>query len=169
MLKILVGRAFAAGSVLLALGCSGGVVDTTQPTQLLTVSPRGGAVSASTAAVIVLTFSRPMMAGMEQYVALHQGGISGPTRSMSCSWSDGRMTLTCQPDQPLNPATSYAIHMGGGMMDADDVPVDMDRHGMEMGGQWVMGGMMGGQTGMMGNGWKHANGSYGMVFGFTTQ
>ncbi len=29
--------------------------------------------------------------------------------------------------------------------------------------------MMGGQTGMMGSGWRNANGSYRMVFGFTTR
>ena len=38
-----------------------------------------------------------------------------------------------------------------------------------MGGQWIMGGMMTGTHGgmgwgMMGSGWRNANGSYGMVF-----
>jgi hypothetical protein len=28
--------------------------------------------------------------------------------------------------------------------------------------------MMGGSYGMMGSGWQHANGTYGMVFSFTT-
>ena len=42
-----------------------------------------------------------------------------------------------------------------------------------MGGQWVMGGMMGnshagGSWGMMGPAWRNANGSYGMAFSFTT-
>ena len=42
-----------------------------------------------------------------------------------------------------------------------------------MGGQWIMGGMMTGTHGgmawgMMGSGWHNANGSYGMVFTFTT-
>jgi hypothetical protein len=37
------------------------------------------------------------------------------------------------------------------------------------GGQWATGGMMGmGDSSMMGSGWRHANGSYGMVFTFTT-
>jgi hypothetical protein len=45
----------------------------------------------------------------------------------------------------------------------------MEQYGMGMGGQWATGGMMGGQTGMMGTGWHNSNGSYGMVFGFTTQ
>jgi len=42
-----------------------------------------------------------------------------------------------------------------------------------MGGQWIMGGMMGGSDGggswgMMGSGWRNTNGSYGMAFTFTT-
>jgi len=37
--------------------------------------------------------------------------------------------------------------------------------GSMMGG---MSGMMGGTSNMMGAGWQHANGTYGMVFLFTT-
>jgi len=42
------------------------------------------------------------------------------------------------------------------------------------GGQWVQGSVMTGAHGggmgwgMMGVGWRHENGSYGMAFGFTT-
>jgi len=47
---------------------------------------------------------------------------------------------------------------------------------MSMGGHWVTqqmlgdwgGGMMGGMGSMMGPGWQHHNGTYGMVFTFTT-
>jgi hypothetical protein len=65
------------------------------------------------------------------------------------------------------------IHLGGGMMDADDQPVNMEQHGLAMGGQWLMAGMMGGihagsPMHMLGAGWRGANGSYGMVFPFTT-
>lgn len=38
------------------------------------------------------------------------------------------------------------------------------------GSQWVTGGMMGAQAGMMGTGWMTPDGAgYGMMFGFTTQ
>jgi len=117
----------------------------------------------------MLTFNHPMMSGMEQYLALHVGTVTGPSVPMSCTWLDDRQTLSCHPGQSLASATPYTIHMGGGMMDADGQRVGMESYGMAMGGQWATGGMMGGQSGMMGSGWMHSNGSYGMVFGFTTQ
>jgi hypothetical protein len=66
----------------------------------------------------------------------------------------------------------YAIHLGGGMAGANGVAVDCTS-GLGLGGQWIMGGMMTGTHGgmgwgMMGNGWRNANGSYGMMFSFTT-
>jgi len=66
----------------------------------------------------------------------------------------------------------FDLHMGGGMMSSGGVAVDYTA-GLGMGGQWIMGGMMTGTHGgmgwgMMGSGWHHANGSYGMVFTFTT-
>jgi hypothetical protein len=47
------------------------------------------------------------------------------------------------------------------------------QRGEQFGGQWVSGGMMGGMGSMsgsmMGNGWQHPNnGTYGMIFTFTT-
>ena len=167
MLSYLRTRSLIAGAAMLALGCSSGITDSNS-TELLSVSPRGGAIGVSATPDIVLAFSRSMMPGMEQFVALHQGGVTGPEMSVRCSWSDGQKTMTCRPDAALTPGTHYTIHLGGGMMDADGRSADMDRYGMEMGGQWATTGMMGGQGDMMGAGWKHANGSYGMVFGFAT-
>ena len=157
------------GGALLVAGCGSTMMDSSLSTQLVSVSPRGGAVGVSTTPDIVLSFNHAMMAGMEQYLALHLGTVTGPTIPMSCSWSDGRKTLSCHPGQPLASATSYTIHMGGGMMDSDGQPVGMDSYGMGMGGQWATGGMMGGQSGMMGPGWQGAGGTYGMMFGFTTR
>ncbi len=169
MIGSLVVRGLVAGTLVLAAGCGSNMMGTEAGTQLLSVSPRGGTASVAVSTDIVLTFNQAMMAGMEQYMALHQGGVTGPTISMNCNWSDGQKTLTCRPGQPLTAATRYTVHLGGGMMDSSGQRVGMDRNGMGMGGQWATGGMMGGQTGMMGTGWQHANGSYGMVFEFTTQ
>ena len=169
MLRMTVTRGLLVGAALLVTGCGAGMMDTGLPTELLSVSPRSGTVGVSTTPDIMLTFNRPMMPGMEQYLALHHGGVSGPTMPMSCNWSDALRTLSCRPSQPLVSGTPYTIHMGGGMMDADGDPIDMEPYGMEMGGQWATGGMMGTQTGMMSGGWRNANGSYGMVFGFTTR
>ncbi len=61
---------------------------------------------------------------------------------------------------------------------ANDV-IDLDQHGHDMGGDWVTqhmmdqrmmggGGMMGADD-MMGFGWAHENGNFGMIFNFTTR
>ncbi len=139
---------------------------------LMSVSPAGNSSGVSPSTLLVLRFSHAMAPGMEQYVDLHEGDTSGPTVPMSCGWSPDRTVLTCQPSVALKAHTTYMIHMGDGMMDSDDHPVSMDA-GLAMGGQWLMAGMMGGlhagsPMGMMGAGWHGANGSYGMVFAFTT-
>jgi len=121
---------------------------------------------------------------MEEYAALHEGPVTGPEVAGTWARSTDGMTLTFTPDAPLKPATMYTIHIGGGMMDEDGHTVDLDMHGMDMGGEWAtesmmtggmgsgMGGMggMGGQPGThMGQGWQDpSNGTYGMVFSFTT-
>lgn len=163
-------RVLLVGAAIVLGGCSSGVTDTTEPAVLLSVSPAGGALGVSTTPDIVFRFSGPMMTGMEQYAALHQGGLTAPTMPMTCTWSDGGQTLTCRPNQPLDALTPCTIHLGGGMLDAEGRPLGLERHGPGMGGQWVTSGMMGGQTGMMGPGWTSPNGSgYGMMFGFTTR
>jgi hypothetical protein len=123
MFKITGTRSLLAGAAMLVAGCGAGMTDTNLTTQLLSVTPRSGTVGVSTAPDIVLTFNHSMMAGMEQYMALHQGGITGPVIPMTCNWSDSDKTLTCRPNRPLNPSTAYTIHMGGGMMDAGGNPV----------------------------------------------
>jgi Bacterial Ig-like domain len=138
----------------------------------MAMSPVAGATAVATSTPVMLRFSAAMAEGMEQYVDLHVRDLSGPVVGMSCAWSEGRTVLTCTPSAPLAARTTYAVHLGGGMMSAGGLPVDYTK-GLAMGGQWIMGGMMSGTHagmgwGMMGSGWRNANGSYGMVFTFTT-
>jgi hypothetical protein len=110
---------------------------------------------------------------MEPFVDLHQGGLDGPVLAMRCDFSADRTTLTCTPGAPLSPRTIYTLHMGGGMRDSTGRTIDMGQYGGAMGGQWIMGGMMGpshagSPWGMMGGNWQGTNGSYGMGFQFTT-
>ena len=112
-----------------------------------------------------------MASGMEMYVSLHEGDVTGPTIPGAMTWSGDRTTLTFTPAAPLKSATAYTLHIGGGMKDADGNPIDMTSQGM-MGGQWASGSMMNG-GGMMsgqeiGAGWQGSNGMYGMVFTFRT-
>jgi hypothetical protein len=106
---------------------------------------------------------------MEAYVDMHRGDLSGPMHPMTCTWSQDRTTLTCQLNQPMDPQTGYTMHMGGGLRGMNGMMADMTRGGM-MGGETLNGGMMhsGQSMGMMGDGWKSPNGSYGMMFRFRT-
>lgn len=122
---------------------------------------------------IAFRFGAAMGAGMEQYIDLHMGDLAGPTVPMNCGWSGDRTTLTCTPQGPLAPRTTYVVHLGGGMMTQAGQLLDYTQYGSMMGGQWIMGGMMsnshaGGSWGMMGPAWRNANGSYGIAFSFTT-
>jgi hypothetical protein len=140
---------------------------------LVSVAPRGGSTGVAISEPIALHFGAPMAAGMEQYVDLHVGHVGGPLVPVACGFSSDRTTLTCLPNGPLAPRTAYVLHVGGGMMTAAGQPIDYGTHGPGMGGLWLAGGMMGPAHaghgwGMMGPGWRHSNGSYGMEFSFTT-
>jgi len=139
---------------------------------LMAVSPVAGATGVPVGSPITFRFSGAMGSGMEQYMDLHMGDLSGAEIPMNCAWSADRTLVTCTPTSPLASRMMYAIHLGGGMTSANGGAVDCTP-GLGMGGQWIMGGMMTGTHGgmgwgMMGSGWRNANGSYGMVFIFTT-
>jgi hypothetical protein len=146
-------------------------------TALLEVIPAGGETGVDPNAPITLTFDHVMH--MDMYVAFHEGAdVSGPEVDGAWAWSGDRTQLTFTPASPLNPQTQYTVHIGGGMKDANGHIVNLGHHGQTMGGQWVseqmmndrmnhLGNMMG-QDDMMGEGWRHANGTYGMIFTFTT-
>lgn len=140
---------------------------------LVSVTPTGGSVGVSTSTAVQLRFGVAMAAGMEQYVDLHLGDVEGPVVPIGCVWSPDRTTLTCTPTAVLAPRTAYVLHVGGGLMTQDHQSIDYGHYGPAMGGGWLMGGMMGlGHAGhgwaTMAPGWRHPNGSYGMVFPFTT-
>lgn len=172
-----------AGAVLLApvllAACSGGSAPTAvaAPTELLSVAPTGGSTDVSVDTVVTVTFDHAMNPAMSQYADLHEGDLSGPVVEGTWSWSQDTTVLTFTPSAPLKAATTYTIHLGGGMMDADGEPVDMDEYGPGCGGQTATAGMMGAGGGMMGSGgqgshmgqgWQSADGDYGMIFTFTT-
>ena len=181
MMPRTLGIGLAAATVLLAAGCGDDGLSPARsgPTYLEAVSPAGGATSVTVDGRVTVTFSHPMMAGMEMLAALHEGPATGPAVDGQWSWSADRTRLTFAPAQPLKPASQYTLHVGGGMKDAQGRVIDMQQHGTHMGGEWVAGGpmqgggwmgggMMSGGASHVGPGWEHANGSFGMVFSFTT-
>jgi hypothetical protein len=155
--------------------CAGDATNPTVETTLLSVTPSGGDTQVDRNTQIDIEFSHPMQ--MNMFVALHvsdMSGMFGPLVDGSWSWSQDRMHLMFAPAASLDPQTEYTIHIGGGMQDADGRVVDMEQHGHNLGGQWIMQNMMQGCMmnvcgTMMGPGWQHANGSFGMSFTFMTQ
>ena len=168
--------ALAAAAILGATACTDSTTSVEPTTELLSVTPRGGEVNVATTSEVVITFSHAMDPMMTEYAALHEGDVHGPEVPGTWAFSGDGTELIFTADQPLKSATEYTIHLGGDMMDAEGHHVDMGTHGEMMGGTWadesmmMGGGMMGG--GMhehMGEGWEHPqNGSYGMIFTFTT-
>jgi hypothetical protein len=139
---------------------------------VVSVAPTGGSTGVDPNEPIVVTFSHAMQPGMEQYAALHEGDVTGPTVPGAWAWSGDRTTLTFTPAAPLKPHTQYTLHLGGGMRVTDGGFVDYGSCVGQHGGQWatqqmMTGGMMSGES-MMGSGWRHPSGAYGMVFTFTT-
>lgn len=162
----------------LALGACGN--DPAAPVfsaRVLSVVPAGRATGVDPGAPIIITFSRPMQPGMQQYAALHAGDVRGAVVPGAWTWTSDGTTLTFTPAWPLAGQMPYTLHLGGGMRAMDSGFVDYGPCVEGYGGQWVTGdmmsgsmmrgGMMGGVS-MMGSGWRDPNGTYGMVFSFTT-
>ena len=156
-----------------------GPTGTAPATRLVAVSPPGQATGVDRAGPLLLQFDGAMMPGMEQYVDLHRGDVTGATHPIGCAWSADWTLLTCTPAPPLDPGTSYTLHIGGGMRSSNGSPILMDP--TDHMGAWIHGGtgMMGGGAmhgddhagqpwGMMGSGWRAENGTYGIVCAFQT-
>lgn len=156
--------------------CSDDPTVATEEVVLLRVDPPGGSVAVNPGTQVVLTFDRAIRPSMAEYAALHEGTVIGPEVGGTWSLTQDGTVLTFTPAEPLKAATIYAIHLGGGMEGVHGEPMNLDMHGAtHMGGQWatgsVMSGGMGGMAGghpHMGEGWQDPNGTYGMVFTFTT-
>jgi hypothetical protein len=161
------------GFLLSATGCGD---ETTAPADetpvaaaLASVVPSGGATGIDPNTMIRIGFTHPMQAGMQMYAVLHEGGAGGPLVDGTWAWSGDMMHLTFQPTEPLEHQTEYTIHLGGGMRDAEGNPIDWEPSSQHMGGEWCTADMLGGMMNhMMGPGWMHENGTYGMGFMFTT-
>jgi len=142
---------------------------------LTSVSPAGGSANVDPSSTVTLEFDHPMADGMEEYCAVHEGGLEGAEVPGRWEWSHDHEWLTFSPDQPFEHGHQYTLHVGGGMQDEQGHPMNFEQHGHDMGGAWVSEDMLGPGAGMMmgghdhiGDGWRHQNGMYGMMFSFTT-
>jgi hypothetical protein len=166
----LLSRSIAIVAVTTASACGGDLGTSPASTvELLSVSPAAASVGVSVSSSVILTFSSPMMAGMEARVMLHEGSVTGPEVAGFASWTSGRTVLTFTPSAPLKSHANYVIHLAGDMRGASGSSLNHEACAAR-GGSVVTGGMMSGgySGGMMGPGWRSASGSYGMIFAFTT-
>jgi hypothetical protein len=143
------------------------------------MSPVGGSTNIGLGQPVEIRFTNPMHPEAAKLVAVHSGDLGGPVVKGAWTWWEGYTRLMFMPSSAWQPATDYTIHVGGGMIGASGSPMDFQSQGPAMGGQWATSGMMDGDMmeggGMMesgenhlGDGWRHANGTYGMVFRFRT-
>lgn len=165
-------------ALVMALGVAAcGAVDELTPNDggpaVASVMPAAGAVGVNPAGPIEIRFTHPMMQGMEQYVALHEGETpAGPVVAGQWTWSEGRSLLRFTPGQPLRSGTRYVIHLGGGLRDSMNRELDhgacSNQGAVTVTPEMMSGAGMMGNGGMMGQGWQHSSGTYGMLFRFTT-
>lgn len=170
--------ALMAAVVIGVAGCDEGTTTPEPETVLLSVAPAGEAVDVALDAPVVVTFDHAMHGHAADYAAVHEGDVTGPVVEGSWMMEENGTVMRFTPGQDWKAGMEYTIHLGGGMTDVEGHHVDMGTHGTHMGGEWATGSMMGGthgagmngsQHGHTGAGWEHPeNGSYGMLFTFTT-
>ncbi|MFA6166784.1 MAG: Ig-like domain-containing protein [Gemmatimonadaceae bacterium] len=162
--------------LLSACGASDNPVDgATSAPSLASLQPANAAIGVDPGAPVVLRFNHAMMTGMEMLVVLHEESVTGAVVAAVATWSEGRTVLTLNPQVPLKRATRHVVHLSPSLQDTAGRMINMSPATM-MGGQTVSGSMMGGGSmmngqwgpGMMGAGWQASNGTFGVMFTFTT-
>lgn len=145
---------------------------------VLNLTPPNAATGVDPSLPIVITFNHTMMPGIESLVILHEGAVSGPAVSGVATWSSDRRVLTFIPAAPLKSRTTYVLHLSPSLRSATGQRINLAACA-RLGGRTVTngmlgvgprGGMMNGAwgPGMMGDGWRAADGTFGMIFTFTT-
>lgn len=154
----------------------GGVLTTDSPIAL-SVLPAAATTGVDSSKPIIITFNMSMMSGMEMLVVVHEGSVTGPQVIGSSNWSADRHVLTVMPATTLKAKTTYVVHLSPSLQGTNGKTIDLAQC-TKIGGQYVSGGMMGSGSagmmngswgpGMMGAGWQASDGTFGMLFTFTT-
>jgi hypothetical protein len=144
---------------------------------VLSVLPAAAATGVDPAKPVIVTFNIAMLPGMEMLVVVHEGSVTGPQVTGISVWSADRRVLTFTPTATLKAKTTYVVHFAPSLQGTNGKAIDLSQC-TKLGGQYVTGGMMGSAAGgmmngswgpgMMGAGWKASDGTYGMLFTFTT-
>ena len=155
----------SGGLLLGAVACSNDANAPAQFAVITAVAPVGGATDIDPATTISVGFSDAMQPGMEQYMAVHEGDLFGPLVSGMWTWSPDGTNCVFTPDARLQHEMQYMLHVGGGIQDVHGHHIDFADGETHMGGQRIHQNMNGS---MMGSGWIHPDGTYGMGFSFMT-
>ena len=144
---------------------------------VLSVLPAAATTGVDPTKPVIVTFTMAMLSGMEMLVVVHEGSVTGPQVAGTSVWSADRRVLTFTPTATLKAKTTYVVHFSPSLQGTNGKTVDLSQC-TKLGGQYVTGGMMGSTAGgmmngswgpgMMGAGWKASDGTYGMLFTFTT-
>lgn len=163
-------RGVLLAGVVFSSACSSGAIApaTADLPVVLGVTPAANATSVDPSSPITIAFNRPMMAGMEMLIMLHDGTAVGPQVPGNASWSSDRTVLTFVPARALRSKATYVLHLSPNLKDGLGRGIDFVACANRVGGRPPSGGMMGG--GMMGSGWQPGTGTWGqgMTFTFTT-
>ena len=183
MQRTTIARLALTGIMLSSAACVG-MAGTTEPGStadspvVLSLTPANAATDVNPSGPVTISFDRPMMAGMEALVLVHEGSVTGLIVTGTASWSADRTVLTFAPTAPLKARTAYVVHLSPAMRGTNGQRLDLAACA-RLGGRSVTAGMMGTTAtggmmngawgpGMMGDGWRATDGTFGMVFTFTT-
>ncbi|MEW5916746.1 MAG: Ig-like domain-containing protein [Gemmatimonadota bacterium] len=159
----------------LALSSCGNPSTVAEPTAadgpaMLNIVPPNAATGVDPASPIVIAFTHPMLRGTEALVVLHKGSLTGPLIAGTASWSDDRTVLTFKPSTVLESKTTYVLHLSPNLQGVNGQRISQASCA-RLGGRSVTPGMLGPGPhgpGMMGGSWRAPDGTYGMIFTFTT-
>jgi hypothetical protein len=153
------------------------IVTSADAPAVVSIRPSASTTGVDPSLPITITFSMSMMPGAEMLVVVHEGSVTGPQVAGTSAWSADRKVMTFTPAAMLKAKTTYVVHIAPSITAANGKAVD-PASCTSIGGHVVTGGMMGSAQsgmmngswgpGMMGAGWKAGDGTFGMMFTFTT-
>lgn len=106
--------------------------------RLVGILPRDS-VAVDSIARVQVTFSGPLASGMEDYIDVHEGSITGPVVSLNCSQTGTGAIVNCSPRPPFawEAGTEYWVHVGGSLKGRNGGAVDLTSIGTALGGRIV--------------------------------
>lgn len=136
---------FALGLLAATLALGACLKSPSAPVDLNAIHPRGLRMLPASATTdvdptksVTITFSHPIMTGMEMLVVLHEGTVTGPQVAGTSRWSANRTVLTFTPSATLKAKRNFILHLSPSLRSANGQMIDMAAC-TTIGGQYVSG------------------------------